>query len=104
MYNVQWVRLVVDPPTLLIGDGVKCAEPWKRVSVCTMNVFLMGNYELRQWPTCHNMTEGCVPLYFSYGPTARHMCCLPGLMTLQSKARPQWCASVAAKSVTPSFD
>ena len=29
--------------------------------------------------------EDCVILYFSFGRTARHMCCLPGMMACKAK-------------------
>ena len=58
----------------------------------------MDIYKLQQWQGFHMMMEDSFPLFFC-GCTARHTCCLPGTMALQSKAQGRWYA--VAVSVKP---
>ena len=104
MYIVNWVSLVVDQRTLLVGGCWKLWRHGRRCLPCVMNVTLTDSYHVQQRQNCHRMMEGCVPLCFSYRHMERHMFCLLVVMALQSKARGQWCATVAAKTVTPFFD
>ena len=84
------------PTNLASGGCLKVRRHGRWCLPCRMNVTLTDNYEPRQQQNCHRMMDGCVPLYFSYAQMARHMCCLLGVMALQSKARGQWCATAAA--------
>ena len=70
-----------------LGSGccLKVQRSGRRCLPCRMNATLMDNYDPRQRQSCHRMIEGCVPLYFSYGQMARHMCCLLGVMLCKSK-------------------